>query len=112
MKLLKTIILSLIFTTLGAKAQNVVEMPNIITPNGDGINDVFRINASGYQNLTCTIMNRHGAVVYQFFGLNGSWDGYTHAGIKVSAGTYYVYVEVSSSDGEAATQQGTLQVQY
>jgi len=80
-------------------------MPNIISPNGDGVNDVFFITTTGFDKLTCTIYSRHGEVVYRFFGLNGNWDGYTHAGIKVSAGVYFVFLEVE-------TRQGTLQVQY
>ena len=96
-----------------AYSQDVVTIPNIFTPNGDGENDLFKIRGTeAFEELTCTIFNRHGEPVYRFFGLNGSWDGYTHAGVKVSAGVYFVYLEVRSSDGDSATQQATLQVQY
>ncbi|MEX1002280.1 MAG: gliding motility-associated C-terminal domain-containing protein [Crocinitomicaceae bacterium] len=112
MKLLRTILLSCAFIAHCSFSQNVVEIPNVFTPNGDHVNDIFRIDASGFEELTCTIVNRYGATVYRFYGLNGSWDGYTHAGVKVSAGTYFVYVEVSTSDGTSATQQGVLNVFY
>lgn len=87
-------------------------MPNIITPDGDGVNDVFRISTTGFSELTCTIYNRWGEVVYRFYGINGTWDGHTHAGIKVDPGVYFVFLEVSTSDGTNETRQGTLQVQY
>ena len=94
-------------------AQNVVTIPNIFTPNGDGDNDLFKIRGTeAFDELTCTIFNRHGETVYRFYGLNGSWDGYTHAGIKVSAGFYFVFLEVQNEDGTTATQQATLQVHY
>jgi gliding motility-associated-like protein len=93
-------------------AQDDVIIPNIITPNDDNLNDVFSIRASGYVALTCTIINRYGEPVYRFYGLNGTWDAYTHAGIKVVAGTYFVYVELEKPDGTTETRQGTLQVQY
>lgn len=95
----------------GGGEQNVVHIPNVFTPNGDGVNDIFRVDASGFEELTVSIFNRYGEVVYRYYGLNGSWDGHTHAGIKVSPGVYYVFVKVSSG-GETQTDQETLQVQY
>jgi gliding motility-associated-like protein len=93
-------------------AQDEVRIPNIITPNGDQVNDVFSIRTSGFETLKCTIFNRYGEPVYRFFGLNGNWDGRTHAGIKVSAGNYFVLVELERGDGTVETRQGNLQVQY
>ena len=115
MKLLRTILfLSCLtaFNGFSQQSENVVDIPNIITPNGDGVNDVFRINSSGFSEISVTIYNRYGEVVYKYFGENGSWDGFTHAGVKVSAGVYYVYVEVTNSTGTVFTDQETLQVQY
>lgn len=115
MKLLKAILLLTLMTSFTSFSQNgeqnVVDIPNIFTPNGDGVNDIFRINASAYEEMTVTIYNRHGEQVYRYYGLNGSWDGFTHAGVKVSPGVYYVFVEVSAG-GTVETDQETLQVQY
>lgn len=93
-------------------SQTSVEIPNIFTPDNDGINDYFRISTVGYDALTCTIYNRHGEVMYIFYGLHGSWDGFTHAGVKASAGTYFLLVELILPDGSTETRQGTLQVSY
>jgi len=93
-------------------SQTSVIIPNIFTPDGDGVNDVFQIQSAGYDQLTCTIFNRHGEPVYRFYGLNGTWDGFTHAGIKVTAGVYFILLEISLSDGSSETRQGTLQVLY
>ncbi len=95
-----------------AFGQNTINIPNVITPNDDGVNDVFRITSTGFEELTCTIYNRNGEVVYRFYGLNGSWDGYTHAGILVTNGVYFVFVEASTSDGSSETRQGTIEVLY
>jgi len=114
MRILYLIGLGLLLQCHSTFAQDVVVIPNIFTPDGDGINDVFRIQNSGFEQLTCTIYNRHGEPVYRFYGINGSWDGYTHAGVKVTPGVYFVIVELVSADpavGEK-TQQGTLQVHY
>lgn len=112
MRFLKTIFtLCLLASTIGF-TQDDVRIPNILTPNEDGINDVFSIRTNGYENLSCTIFNRYGSTIYRYFGLNGTWDGFTHAGVKVTPGTYFIFVELTRENGEIETRQGTLQVQY
>jgi gliding motility-associated-like protein len=115
MKLLRILLITcclVAFDGFSQTSQNVVQIPNIFTPDGDGVNDVFRINASGFTDITVSIYNHHGEVVYRYFGENGSWDGFTHAGVKVSAGVYFVFVEVTNEAGNTFTDQETLQVHY
>ena len=112
MNFYKLILVFCLFTSLGVSAQDDIRIPNIFTPNGDGENDVFSIRSIGYENLSCTIFNRYGETIYRYYGLNGTWDAYTHAGVKVSAGTYFVLVEFILEDGTTEMRQGTLQVQY
>lgn len=112
MGLTRIILPFLFLVAVGSYAQNDIVIPNIITPNNDNINDSFSIRAVGYKGLSCTIFNRYGETVYRYYGLNGTWDGYTHAGVKVSAGTYFVFVEFLAEDGTVETRQSTLQVQY
>lgn len=108
-----TSVLFCLFLTAGAGfSQTSVQVPNVFTPDNDGVNDIFRISTSGYDALTCSIYNRHGEVVYRFYGLNGSWDAFTHAGVKVTAGTYFVFLELTLPDGTIETTHTTLQVQY
>jgi len=92
-------------------SQDHVEIPNAFTPNGDGINDVFQIRTVGYTTLNCKIYNRQGGLVYQFFGLNGSWDGYPYAGEAdkpCTTGVYFVILELGNESGEIKTFQGDL----
>ena len=56
-------------------------LPNVITPNGDDVNDLFIIDGLDpeiYSNSLLTVFNRWGSVVYigNNYGINGSWwDG-------------------------------------
>lgn len=69
----------------------VVYAPNSFTPNGDGINDFFFIDASSILALDLRIYNRWGEQIYG--GSTGSdskeasWDGKYH-GVPVPTGTY------------------------
>jgi gliding motility-associated-like protein len=50
-------------------------VPNVFTPNGDGINDTFRIPGLSDQPWHLTVQNRLGAVVYEANPYANDWDG-------------------------------------
>ena len=53
-----------------------INIPNVITPNGDGINDAFYItNIEFYPNSEIKIYNRWGKRVYESQNYQGDWDG-------------------------------------
>ncbi|MBN4073127.1 gliding motility-associated C-terminal domain-containing protein [Crocinitomix catalasitica] len=87
-----------------------IEITNIFTPGGDGINDIYKINAVGFDDLDCSIYNRHGELVYRFFGVEGGWDGFTHAGIRCSSGVYFAVIVLSNADGTVEQRQTTIQL--
>jgi gliding motility-associated-like protein len=68
----------------------VPNITNVITPNGDGMNDVIDYSAlAGKQNLVFSIFDRYGAKIYQADKSNGyKWDG-TNAGKKAPTGNYW-----------------------
>ena len=65
-------------------------IPNVFTPNNDGINDVFLEN----MNVHFIIINRWGQKLYE--GTDG-WDG-TFEGKDVAAGTYFYVVSLPNGD--------------
>lgn len=67
-------------------------IPNIFTPNGDGINDVFKITNSTNGTLNCKIYDRWGILVGELMEAKGEWDGRTTAGIECSSGVYFYIV--------------------
>ncbi|MCB9449119.1 MAG: gliding motility-associated C-terminal domain-containing protein [Flavobacteriales bacterium] len=75
---------------------NHPEIPNVFTPNGDGINDVFSVHLDG-DLKECTqlmIMNRWGVLVYSPPGGQLAWDGRTAAGLPVTEGTYMYIIRL------------------
>lgn len=64
---------------------DVLEFPNIITPNGDGINDVLEIiNADKYPNNSLQVFNRWGKKVFEQVNYQNNWNGE-----GLIDGTYY-----------------------
>jgi gliding motility-associated-like protein len=87
---------------------NVV-IPNIFTPNGDQINDVFSIKTEGISELSCDIYDRWGLKLYSWNGLTGSWDG-TYQGKKCADGTYYYVVNTTNLKGVVESHEGFVQL--
>jgi gliding motility-associated-like protein len=68
------------------------EIPNAFSPNGDGINDVWRIKyLEFYSEATVQIFNRYGQLVYLTTGYGVPWDG-NFKGTPLPIGTYYYII--------------------
>jgi gliding motility-associated-like protein len=89
------------------------EVPNVFTPNGDGINDYFNISYQGLPNLVDfqgRIYTRFGQEVYSWTDWatkESGWNG-TMNGNKVADGTYFYIITSKDSHGQSFNRQGTL----
>lgn len=68
-------------------------VPNVITANGDGVNDYFII-AGLAPNSKLIILNRWGNVVYTSDNYNNNWDGRDKSGLYVTGGVYTYVLEL------------------
>ncbi len=75
-----------------------LKIPNVFTPNGDGINDVFSIESTCIQNYTIQILDRWGLLVYKGTQENLSWDGRTSSGQLCPEGTYYFTLQTNNGN--------------
>ncbi len=87
---------------------NSLLIPNVFSPNGDGINDKFEISLSQGACLiqSLTIYNRWGEKIYTTTSPNISWDGKIEGKI-LGAGVYLYYLE-----GIDFKKTGTLSLVY
>lgn len=69
-----------------------VKFPNIITPNYDGVNDVFEpLSLTNVQSYSVAIYNRWGNLIF-FSDASMHWDGLNSDGKQVSDGTYFYLI--------------------
>jgi gliding motility-associated-like protein len=85
-----------------------IKVPNIFTPNNDGVNELFTVSGL---NIHCDtyklwIYNRWGELIFESFPNHIEWDGKTDSKI-VSPGTYYFILQ-----GIGFEKVGTVTVVY
>lgn len=91
------------------KARLIV--PNVFTPNGDGRNDNFTLDAIGIGDITIAIFDRWGLKMFETSTTgNIKWDGKTKNGAQVPDGTYFYMLKATGLDGEAYDMKGTINV--
>jgi len=82
-----------------------LNMPNVFSPNKDGINDFFKpdllCNPASYR---FSIYNRYGSVVFDTYNPAKSWNG-TFNGSPLPVGTYYYVVKVQGQNDTAVREK-------
>ncbi len=83
-------------------------LPNAFTPNGDGVNDIFRIlgNVGRMEGVSFGIYNRWGEEVFHTKDKYQGWGG-DYKGVPSQMGTY-VYLLEYSIDGRPYLQKGNF----
>lgn len=71
-----------------------LKIPNIFSPNGDGINDTWVIqNLDTYPQSSVKVFSRNGQVVFEAKATGVAWDG-TFRGKPLPLGTYYYIIDL------------------
>jgi gliding motility-associated-like protein len=84
-------------------------IPNAISPNGDGKNDVWKLDFLKllYPNAEIDIYNRWGENLFSSQGYAEPWDG-TYNGTKLPVGTYYYVINLNDASIPEPLKGGIL----
>ena len=82
-----------------------IKIPNVISPNGDGINDKFVIENGKYYNLKLNIYNRWGNQIFESNDYQNSWPT-----TVVSDGVYFYTLTSTNPKLEIKEYKGSLSV--
>ncbi len=76
-----------------------IYIPNVFSPNGDGINDVWEVisNDPNIIGVQCKIFDRWGDIVFETHSIPVSWNGQSQ-GKELLPGVY-VYIMISETEG-------------
>ncbi len=86
-----------------------IYIPDVFTPNGDGINDTFEIkNIEQYSDNEVTIFNRWGEIIFHSINYQRPWDG-TISGERLPTGIYVYKITLRK---EQFSYSGPLTIAY
>ncbi len=85
----------------------ILDIPNVFTPNGDGVNDHFTIDTQFAEDMNILIFNRWGNQVAEINGLTEEWDGKVD-GKEATDGTYFFKFVVTGINGTELSGHGNV----
>ena len=121
MKFIKHILFAVLLTcSFGSKAQTIyvfekdsisnLVIPNVFTPNFDSINDVFKPITDEITELSFSIFNRWGNLIFETEKVNGFWDGRTTSGEPCNDGVYFCVLTARGIDGKEYKEKNFVQL--
>jgi gliding motility-associated-like protein len=78
-------------------SESAIYVPNVFTPNGDGINDEFRVAYKSIVSFQCWVFNRWGRQVYFWSDPTKGWNGKIN-GKDATPGAYFYVIKALGSD--------------
>ena len=91
---------------------SIDNIPNVITPDGDRINDLFTVKTTEIKTFFISISYTQGNVVFESNDKDFEWDGTNLFGEKVESGTYIYTIIAEGEDGGVFKIPGQLYVRY
>jgi hypothetical protein len=87
------------------RVDNKIKFPNVITVDGDGINDFWQVGEVPFKECNLEIFNRFGTKVYQDNNRIPKWTAENMVG-----GLYYITLSGTLADSSPVTYKGWVQV--
>lgn len=86
--------------------ETILEIPNVFTPNNDGVNDLFvPLISKGIVSMNTVIVNRWGNKIFENNKLLIEWDGK-----DVSDGTYFWIINYTDMNGVKSSLTGYVTI--
>lgn len=95
--------------TLHVRARDSYFIPEMFTPDGDGVNDMLYVNTIGYGAIEFKLFNRFGQLVFSTDDSDIGWDGRINGQLQ-KPDTYVYTLVLEVSDDETISEKGTIQL--
>ena len=84
-------------------------IPNVFSPNNDGINDMWKVSYKSLIKYECWIFNRNGKLLYKSTDPSEGWDGKVN-GQTIKSGVFYYIIKAEGSDHKVYNLSGDINV--
>lgn len=89
--------------------ESALRCPNAFSPNGDGVNDEWKVSYKSIVSYECHIFNRWGQEMKSMTDPSEGWDG-RYGGKYVPTGAYYYVIKAVGSDGRKYNLSGDINI--
>lgn len=83
--------------------------PNAFSPDGDGVNDKWKVSYRSLLEFKCWIFDRYGEQLFYTEDPEEGWDG-TRRGKPVKSGVYYYIIRAKGADGQNYKKSGDINI--
>lgn len=90
---------------------SIDNVPNVITPNGDRINDYFSVKSTDIETFVISIRDNKGNEIFNSTDKDFTWDGTDFNGNVVEKGMYTYLIIAEGKDGSVIKLPGQIYVQ-
>ncbi|SEW09622.1 gliding motility-associated C-terminal domain-containing protein [Chitinophaga sp. YR573] len=88
---------------------NKIFVPNVFTPNGDGVNDIHYIYGNTIAEVVIRYYNQFGQLIYESKDQRKGWDGKV-SGTLQPVGVYIYVLRAKLQDGSIVNMKGTITI--
>lgn len=89
--------------------ESTLKIPNAFSPNGDGVNDEWKVAYRSLLNFQCSIFDRQGHQVCHLTSPEQGWDGKVR-GKTVDSGVFFYVIEATGTDGKKYRKSGDINI--
>ncbi|MDE5813271.1 MAG: gliding motility-associated C-terminal domain-containing protein [Muribaculaceae bacterium] len=86
-----------------------LKVPNAFSPNGDGVNDEWKVAYRSLLEFQCSIFDRQGHQVCHLTSPDQGWDGKV-GGKTVDSGVFFYVIEATGTDGKKYKKSGDINI--
>ncbi|MCM1153009.1 MAG: gliding motility-associated C-terminal domain-containing protein [Muribaculum sp.] len=86
-----------------------LKCPNAFTPDGDGVNDEWKVSYRSIIDFDCWIFDRYGHEIFHFDNPEQGWDG-KRGNKTVGPGVYYYVIKATGADGKEYKKSGDINI--
>jgi gliding motility-associated-like protein len=85
-------------------------IPNVFTPNNDGLNDFFSFDSNQFTEIEVNIYDKSGKFIFRFTDTEKGWDGKLNTGREAPDGTYLYIIFATSVNNQPHQQKGFVRL--
>ncbi len=89
--------------------ESELKVPNAFSPNGDGVNDEWKVSYRSLMDFQCYIFDRQGHQVCHLTSPEQGWDGKVRGKI-IDSGVFFYVIEATGTDGKKYKKRGDINI--